>query len=101
MVTIKVCKLEMLSAESMKKFIIKDREILLINSNNKLFALDARCTHAGAPLEEGTLEGDTLTCPWHGSKFRISNGALIRGPAEKPLGTFTATIKENWVFIEL
>ncbi len=101
MVAIKVCNMEMLHTGSMKKFNLKDREVLLINSNNKLFALDARCTHAGAPLEEGTLEGETLTCPWHGSQFRITDGTIVRGPAEKPLATFTAMIKENWVFIEL
>ena len=101
MVSIKVCSLEELPAGSMKKFSLKEKEVLIINSHSGLSGLDARCTHAGAPLEEGTLEGETLTCPWHGSQFRITDGAVIRGPAARPLATFTETIKEGWVFIEL
>jgi nitrite reductase/ring-hydroxylating ferredoxin subunit len=98
---VKVCSLDVLSAGEMKQFHVKDQEILIINREGQVFGLAARCTHAGAPLEEGTLSGDTLTCPWHGSQFRITDGAVQRGPAEKTLKTFAITVKDNSVFIEL
>ena len=98
---VKVCSLKVLPPESMKQFAVKDREVLLINTAGGFFCLEARCTHAGAPLAEGTLEGKVLTCPWHGSQFRITDGAVLRGPAEKKLETYAVVLKETALFIEL
>jgi nitrite reductase/ring-hydroxylating ferredoxin subunit len=85
----------------MKEFDIKDCEVLIINRGDRCFCVDARCTHAGAPLSEGSLEGEVLTCPWHGSQFRISDGSVLRGPAENALKTYAVVVKDNWVFVEV
>ena len=98
---VKVCSLDVFSAGNMKQFRVQEQEILIIKRDSQFFGLAARCTHAGAPLEEGTVSGDTLTCPWHGSKFRITDGAVLRGPAEKALKTYAVTVKDNSVFIAL
>jgi len=98
---VKVCRLNVIPAGTMKQFYVKDFEVLLVNSGNQLRCLDARCTHAGAPLEEGTLEGDVLTCPWHGSQFRITDGTVVRGPAENPLRSYPVAVKDEEVFIEV
>ncbi len=97
----KVCRLEILPSGTMKKFDVKDCEVLISNLENRFFCVDARCTHAGAPLSEGSLEGEVLTCPWHGSQFRISDGSVIRGPAENALQTYAVVVKDNWVFVEV
>lgn len=97
----KVCSLEIVPAGTMKQFYVADLEIMVINSNGQIFCLNGRCTHAGAPLAEGTLTAEVLTCPWHGSQFNIKNGAVVRGPAEKPLRVFHSTVKENFLFIEV
>jgi nitrite reductase/ring-hydroxylating ferredoxin subunit len=44
-------------------------------------ALANTCTHLGGPLAEGSREGDTVTCPWHGSRFDLRTGAVVAGPA--------------------
>jgi nitrite reductase/ring-hydroxylating ferredoxin subunit/uncharacterized membrane protein len=62
--------------------------ILLVRRDGKIYALPAICTHAGGPLDEGTLEDDLITCPWHGSKFSLHDGCVKGGPAtmnERPL----------------
>ena len=46
--------------------------------------LGGRCSHLSGPLFEGDLEGGCLTCPWHGSAFRITDEAVARGPATAP-----------------
>jgi 3-phenylpropionate/trans-cinnamate dioxygenase ferredoxin component len=97
----KVCSIEVLPQGTLKQFYVKDCEVLLMNINNKFFCLDARCTHAGAPLEEGQLDGEVLTCPWHGSQFQVTDGKVIKGPAEKQLKIYPIIVKDNWVFIEL
>jgi apoptosis-inducing factor 3 len=98
---VKLCDKNTLPAGELKAFKVKGHEVFVVNLGNKVFSLDARCTHAGAPLSEGTLNGEVLTCPWHYSQFNITNGIVLRGPAEKPLKTYRVEERENFVFIEL
>ncbi|MEU4571363.1 Rieske 2Fe-2S domain-containing protein [Nonomuraea sp. ATR24] len=56
--------------------------VLLVQHDGTLHALSATCTHAGGPLDEGTIVGDgCIRCPWHGSTFRLADGKVVRGPA--------------------
>ena len=50
----------------------------------KLYGLDARCTHVGGPLDQGSLAGTHVTCPWHRSVFDVTDGRVIQGPASRP-----------------
>lgn len=54
----------------------------------RVVGLADRCTHRGAPLDEGTVEGDCLVCPWHGSEFDLHDGSVRRGPATRPQPSF-------------
>jgi nitrite reductase/ring-hydroxylating ferredoxin subunit/uncharacterized membrane protein len=56
-------------------------EILLVREGNRLHALWASCTHEGGPLAEGSFADGCVTCPWHGSTFRLADGHVVRGPA--------------------
>jgi nitrite reductase/ring-hydroxylating ferredoxin subunit/uncharacterized membrane protein len=49
-------------------------------------AIGGRCSHAGGPLAEGAIDDEccTVTCPWHGSVFRMDDGAVVHGPATVP-----------------
>ena len=55
---------------------LEGNKIALAMINGQIFAIDAVCSHKGAPLEEGTLEGFNLTCPWHYAVFDIRNGKV-------------------------
>ena len=98
---VKLCDKNTLPVGELKAFKIKGLEILAVNVGDKIFCLDARCTHAGAPLAEGTLNGEVLTCPWHYSQFNMTSGMVLRGPAQKPLKTYRIEERENLVFIDL
>jgi nitrite reductase/ring-hydroxylating ferredoxin subunit len=101
MVQMKVCSLDIVPSGSMKQFYVKEHEVLVINQNGQYFCLDGRCTHAGAPLVDGKIDGETLTCPWHKSQFRITDGTVIRGPAEKQLKVYAVTVRDSALFIEI
>lgn len=58
--------------------------ILLVKADGRLFALADRCTHRGGPLHEGTVSGACITCPWHGSVYRITDGSVVAGPTTRP-----------------
>jgi nitrite reductase/ring-hydroxylating ferredoxin subunit len=55
---------------------LEGNNIVLAVINGQVFAMDAICSHQGAPLEEGTLEGYNLTCPWHYAVFDVRNGRV-------------------------
>ena len=56
-------------------------QLVVIREGDRVLALHETCAHAGGPLAEGTLVGDTIQCPWHGSRFRLADGHVARGPA--------------------
>jgi nitrite reductase/ring-hydroxylating ferredoxin subunit len=49
-------------------------------------AIANACTHVGGPLDEGECDGNVVTCPWHGSRFDLCSGEVLRGPAGGPSG---------------
>jgi nitrite reductase/ring-hydroxylating ferredoxin subunit/uncharacterized membrane protein len=61
-----------------------DVGIVLVRSDGAVHALDDRCCHRGGPLHEGTVANGCITCPWHGSTFRLDDGSVVRGPAAYP-----------------
>ncbi len=100
MAEVRICKLDAVPQEESRQFNAGELEILVIHSNGRYHCLAARCTHAGAPLAEGELSGDVLICPWHYSHFRISDGSVLRGPAEKPLKVYPVNSKGGYLFVE-
>jgi nitrite reductase/ring-hydroxylating ferredoxin subunit/uncharacterized membrane protein len=55
--------------------------VLAVRMEGTVCAISAVCSHAGGPLDEGALEGDIVTCPWHGSRFNVCSGRVVGGPA--------------------
>jgi nitrite reductase/ring-hydroxylating ferredoxin subunit len=62
-------------------------------------ALADRCTHGGAPLEEGVVRGDCIESPWHASQFYLRDGSVRRGSATRPQLVFE--VREAGVRIEV
>jgi nitrite reductase/ring-hydroxylating ferredoxin subunit/uncharacterized membrane protein len=79
-----VCEAAELSDERPTAFTVDGLPVLLISRAGSIDAIVNRCTHRGAPLDEGSLVGDCIECPWHGSRFRLTDGMVERGPASRP-----------------
>ena len=65
----------------------RKRRIAVARVDDRLFAFDDLCTcgDRACPLSGGLLTGATLMCQCHGSRFDITTGAVINGPATQPL----------------
>lgn len=71
---------------------VKGVPVFLLRRGDQVYAMNDRCTHRGGPLHKGKLDGDTIECPWHGSRFRVTDGELERGPATAPQPVYSARI---------
>ncbi len=71
---------------------VNDKSIAIFNVDGTYYAIDNTCVHRGGPLGEGELEGDTVTCPWHGWQYNVKTGACINNPS--------ATLKSYEVKVE-
>ena len=71
---------------------------VLLKQGTAIYAIGAVCTHFAGALDEGTCEDGMVTCPWHGSRFRMSDGSVVNGPAVYAEPTFAVQCKwENRV----
>lgn len=85
----------------MTKVTSDGKDILVANVDGNYFAMDDICTHSGANLSEGTLEGSTITCPRHGSTWDCRTGKLIDFASKlKDLASYKAAVESDSVFIE-
>ncbi|MGH2462490.1 MAG: Rieske 2Fe-2S domain-containing protein [Candidatus Limnocylindria bacterium] len=71
--------------------------LVVVRKGDLVYALKATCSHAGGPLDKGTLEGDTIICPWHGSAFRLRDGAVRHGPATTKQVAYRARVENGQV----
>jgi nitrite reductase/ring-hydroxylating ferredoxin subunit len=69
--------------------------VVVMRNARQVHVLAERCSHLSGPLSEGTLEDGCLTCPWHGSSFRVSDGTVARGPATAPQPVFRTRVRDG------
>ena len=86
----------------MQKVTADGKEILVINMDGNYYAIDDTCSHAGASLAEGKLEGAVVTCDWHGAKWDCKTGKLVAFPAKiKDLNSYKVIVESDNIFLEL
>jgi chlorite dismutase len=74
-------------------------QVAVFNAGGRIYAVSNRCSHANGPLAEGTLEGTTVTCPWHESQFDLATGKPCGGPAVRPVPTYRVRIENGTVLL--
>lgn len=68
---------------------------VLLKQGTSIYAIGAVCSHLAGPLDEGTCEDGIVTCPWHGSRFRMSDGGVVNGPAVYAQPTFAVRVRNG------
>ena len=80
---------------------VQGKKIVLFNVDGKFHAIDNTCTHRGGPLAEGELNGDEVTCPWHGAHFNVKTGAVLGPPAPEGVKSFLVRVTGSDVEVEI
>lgn len=72
--------------------------VMLFRRGTQIYAISDVCPHAGGPLHEGSVDDELcVTCPWHGSRFRLSDGRAVHGPASAAVGVYQARVQDGKV----
>lgn len=75
-------------------------EPVLVSRHGDLFAaVGGACTHYGAPLADGLVDGETVRCPWHHACFSLRTGAAFRAPAFDALERWKVEVEGGLVFV--
>jgi nitrite reductase (NADH) small subunit len=59
------------------------KTLAVFNVDGTIHAIDNTCCHRDGPLGEGELEGNIVTCPWHGWRYDVATGACLNNPSAK------------------
>jgi nitrite reductase/ring-hydroxylating ferredoxin subunit len=81
---VEIAKVNEISDGKMKHVEVDGKELLIANIGGKFYAINDRCGHMNALLSMGNLTGNTVTCPFHGAKFDVTNGKKLSEPILAP-----------------
>jgi Rieske Fe-S protein len=74
----------------------QDKVVLVRGRGGTVHGLSAICTHQGCTV--GSIQNGIITCPCHGSEFNAQTGAVVQGPATRPLPAVSVVVRGQSVF---
>lgn len=96
---VRVASVDELPPGTGKAVTVNDRRIALFNVDGTFYAIDDSCTHEEASLAQGSLYGDIVACPKHGSRFNVRTGRVLSLPAVIPVNTYPVKVEEGQVYL--
>ncbi|MEE8210670.1 MAG: non-heme iron oxygenase ferredoxin subunit [Acidiferrobacterales bacterium] len=97
---IKVARTDDIQPGKMKRVEIAGCPVLVAQVNGDYYAVADTCTHEDASLSTGSLKGELVKCPLHGSRFNVITGEVLEEPAEENLKTYALRIDGDYIFVE-
>ena len=97
---VKVAETKDVQASQMIAAEVNGEKVCIANVEGRYYAIGNVCTHMGGPLAEGKLEEHVVQCPWHGSRFDIRTGEVVRPPAIRPEPTYEVKEENNNILIK-
>ncbi len=95
-----VCRIGELAEGEGRMVRIADKLIAVFCEGGRYFAIDDTCPHMGDSLSRGHLENGIITCPWHGWRFRLADGAWADNPRIK-IGSYPVRVWEGEIQVEM
>jgi 3-phenylpropionate/trans-cinnamate dioxygenase ferredoxin subunit len=98
---VRVARLDDIAPGTMLMVQVDGTNVLLVNLEGTIRAMQGTCSHEYFELDRGFLTGDTLTCALHLSRFDLESGEALDPPAELPLQIYPVVIEGGDVILEL
>jgi nitrite reductase/ring-hydroxylating ferredoxin subunit len=98
-VAIAVASVDEVLSGDMKRVEAAGLSALLLNVDGVVYAVQLECPHQAMDLDLGELDGETLTCPAHGSEFDVVTGSVQGPPAESDLRIYEVEIRDGAVYL--
>jgi nitrite reductase/ring-hydroxylating ferredoxin subunit len=96
---VKVGKTSDIPPGEIRSFDVEGEVIAICHVNGELYAIKDECTHMEYPLSSGTLDGEVITCAWHGAKFNVRTGEVLSMPAVVPVETYQLKIEREDIYV--
>lgn len=100
MAFLRTAKKEEVPAGTIREFQLDGKTVAVANVGGKLFAINNVCLHRGGPLGQGELDGQVVTCPWHGWRYDVTNGKLVTNPAVG-VETYPIEVRGDDIFVDI
>jgi nitrite reductase/ring-hydroxylating ferredoxin subunit len=96
-----VCEESDLNGGKLVGVVLEGESVVISRSeeSGEVCAIAATCSHLGGPLDKGARDGDSVVCPWHGSRFNLCTGEVQGGPAVYPQPRYEARVRVGKVEI--
>lgn len=98
---VKVAEAATVPVGGLAAFDVGGARIAVANVRGTLHAFGDSCTHLQCSLAEGNLDGPVVTCACHGSRFDVTTGEVLRGPAQTPVRSYVARVEGETLQIEI
>jgi 3-phenylpropionate/trans-cinnamate dioxygenase ferredoxin subunit len=103
-VSTRLCRLADVADGAAVRIELAEFDVAVIRVRDEVFALEDVCSHAEFPLTDGEVEnvdGPTIECALHGSRFDLRTGKPLGPPATQPVRTFPVAVDNGDVYIDL
>jgi nitrite reductase (NADH) small subunit len=100
MAFLRVSNKDEIPAGTIREFALDGKVVAIANVAGKLFAINNVCLHRGGPLGEGELNGQVVTCPWHGWQYDVTTGKLAANPTVG-VESYAVEIRGNDIFVDV
>ncbi len=99
--TIPVAEITDLPRGARKKIKVAGQNVLLLNHNGQIYAIEEKCPHLGCSLSKGKFLGNDFKCPCHGAVFSIPFGTVVSGPATRALNVYKVSMEHGMINLEI
>ena len=87
-----VCPIAEIAVGTSRRVVVDGVPIAVVNTDEGVFAIEDRCSHADVALSEGDVDGCTIECWLHGSAFDLRTGVPLSLPATVPVTVYQARV---------
>ncbi|MER5756756.1 non-heme iron oxygenase ferredoxin subunit [Streptomyces sp. NPDC002088] len=94
-------RFDVLKEDVPRRFEVEGVPVSLVLTGDELFAIHDVCSHSAVSLSEGEVEGCTVKCWLHGSRFDLRTGKPLDPPAPRPVPVYPVRIEDGCVYVDV